>query len=143
MEISKMNLSDLKSISNILESEFDNFWNYNILKLDFENPFSIYFICRQNDEIVGFAGMSIIFDTAEINNIVIKKSKRGNGYASLLLEKIIDTARFHHCKIINLEVSINNDVAINLYKKFEFVQVGLRQKYYNGIDALLFSKKLI
>ena len=32
IHIEKMTLDDLESISSILETEFDDFWNYNILK---------------------------------------------------------------------------------------------------------------
>ena len=45
--------------------------------------------------------------------------------------------------IINLEVNCSNLVAINLYKKFDFVQVGLRKNYYDRQDGLLFTKSII
>ena len=137
-----MTIQDLESISNILESEFDDFWNYNILKKELQNPNSIYLIYKLNEEIIGFAGITIILDTAELNNIVIKKIYRGKGFSSLLLKKIIEKAQFKNCIKMNLEVSSLNNIAINLYKKFGFEQVGLRKEYYNGKDAILFTKKL-
>lgn len=137
--IEEFTLSDLLVISDKLENEFDDFWNYNILKQELENPSSIYLCCKINSEIVGFAGITIVLDTAELNNIVIKKSKRGKDLSSLLLDNIIGAAKFKNCKRMNLEVSSSNKIAINLYKKFGFKQVGLRQKYYNGTDALLFT----
>lgn len=79
-EISIMNLSDLNEIKSILESEFDNFWNYNIFKSELENPNSTYFIIKQNSQIIGFIGILKIFDTAEITNIVVKKAFRGKRY---------------------------------------------------------------
>ena len=78
--ISVMNISDLNEIKNILESEFDDFWNYQIFKSEIENPNSIYFVAKYNNEIIGFVGALIIIDTAEITNIVIKKSFRGKRY---------------------------------------------------------------
>ena len=138
--IEKMTLQDLDSLSSVLETEFDDFWNYNILKSELENENSIYLVCKIGSEIVGFAGITVILDTAELNNIVIKKSYRGKGLSSLLLEKLIEIAKNKNCSKINLEVSASNNIAINLYKKFNFKQVGLRKKYYNGQDALLFTK---
>lgn len=139
--IEPFTLSDLETISSELEIEFDDFWNYNILKENLENPSSIYLCCKSDSEIVGFAGISIILDTAELNNIVIKKSQRGKGLSSLLLEELIKIAKSRGCKRINLEVAKSNEIAINLYKKFGFKQVGLRPGYYNGIDALLFTRE--
>ncbi len=79
-EVSIMNLSDLNEIKNILEAEFDNFWNYNIFKSELENPNSIYFVAKQDSQIIGFIGILKIYDTAEITNIVVKKVFRGKRY---------------------------------------------------------------
>ena len=79
-EVSIMNLSDLNEIKSILDTEFDNFWNYNIFKSELENPNSTYFIIKQNTQIIGFIGILKIFDTAEITNIVVKKVFRGKRY---------------------------------------------------------------
>ena len=140
--VEKFTLSDLDLIKDVLETDFDDFWNYNILKKELQNDSSIYLCCKVNSEIVGFTGMSIVLDTAELNNIVIRKNKRGSGFSSLLLDSLIKIAKSRGCKNFNLEVASNNIVAINLYKNFGFKQVGMRPKYYNGIDALLFTLKL-
>ena len=80
IEISVMNMSDLNEIKDILETEFDDFWNYDVFKSEIENPNSVYFVTKFKDEIIGFVGVLLIIDTAEITNIVIKKSFRGKRY---------------------------------------------------------------
>ena len=139
ISIEEFTLSNLNTISDILETEFDDFWNCNILKAELQNSSSVYLCCKIDSEIIGFTGVSIILDNAELNNIVIKKQKRGNGFSSLLLNKLIKIAKSRGCKTFNLEVASANEVAINLYKKFGFKQVGMRAGYYNGTDALLFT----
>ena len=139
ISIEKFNISDLKQIKENLETEFDNFWNSNILEKELNSDTSFYLCCKLDSEIVGFAGITIVLDTAELNNIVIRKDKRGNGYSSLLLKELIKIAKYHNCTKFNLEVASNNEIAINLYKKFGFKQVGTRTNYYKGIDALLFT----
>lgn len=141
--IEKFTHDDLYVIKDVLEKDFDEFWNFNILKKELQNDSSFYICCKIDSEIIGFAGISIILDTAELNNIVIKKDKRGNGYSSILLKELLQFAKSKNCKTFNLEVANNNIIAINLYKKFGFEQVGMRPKYYNGTDALLFSLKII
>lgn len=137
--IEKFTLSDLMSIKDILEKEFDDFWNFSILEKELTNDSSIYLCCKIDSEIVGFAGISVVLDTAELNNIVIKKEQRGKGYSFLLLKELIKIAKSKGCTKINLEVAINNEIAIKLYNKIGFKQVGIRPNYYNGIDALLFT----
>lgn len=137
--ISKMTKEDLNSIANILQSDFDDFWNYNILSNELNSSNSIYLVAKINDEIIGFAGITLILDEAEINNIVIKKDFRKKGYSKILLQNVIDLSKKQNIKKINLEVNIENIIAINLYHSFNFKDVGLRKGYYKGKDAILMS----
>lgn len=132
--ISEMNLQDLENIKDCLLTDFDNFWSYNILKLELENGKSKYFVAKQENEIVGFAGILLIIDQVNIMNIVVKKDKRNFGIGSLLLEEIIRYSKIHNATSITLEVNEKNIPAIKLYKKYGFKQVGLRRKYYNNED---------
>lgn len=132
--ISEMNLQDLENIKDCLLTDFDNFWSYNILKQELENGKSKYFVAKQENEIVGFAGILLIIDQVNIMNIVVKKDKRNFGIGSLLLEEIIRYSKIHNATSITLEVNEKNIPAIKLYKKYSFKQVGLRRKYYNNED---------
>lgn len=132
--ISEMNLQDLENIKDCLLTDFDNFWSYNILKQELENGKSKYFVAKQENEIVGFAGILLIIDQVNIMNIVVKKDKRNFGIGSLLLEEIIRYSKIHNATSITLEVNEKNIPAIKLYKKYGFKQGGLRRKYYNNED---------
>lgn len=132
--ISEMNLQDLENIKDCLLTDFDNFWSYNILKQELENGKSKYFVAKQENEIVGFAGILLIIDQVNIMNIVVKKDKRNFGIGSLLLEEIIRYSKIHNATSITLEVNEKNIPAIKLYEKYGFKQVGLRKKYYNNED---------
>lgn len=87
--ITRMNLSDFEQIKAKLKSDFDDFWNVNILKDEILKENRKYIVCRQNDEIVGFAGISIILDEAEIMNIVVRKDKRNQGIGYELLQELV------------------------------------------------------
>lgn len=132
--ISEMNLQDLENIKGCLLTDFDNFWSYNILKQELENGKSKYFVAKQENEIVGFAGILLIIDQVNIMNIVVKKDKWNFGIGSSLLEEIIRYSKIHNATSITLEVNEKNIPAIKLYKKYGFKQVGLRRKYYNNED---------
>lgn len=143
IKISKMNIDDLNKISPVLLTEFDDFWNYNIFKSELENENSKYIVAKNNDEIVGFAGIWISIDEAHITNIVTKKGLRKNGIGSTLLEELINLSKNLNLVSITLEVNENNLDAIKLYEKFGFEKLGIRKKYYNNTDnALIMTKKL-
>ena len=56
------------------------------------------------------------------------------------MEYIINFCKKKNIKLINLEVSSKNLTAIQLYKSFDFKEVGVRKKYYKYSDALLYTK---
>ncbi len=85
IKITPMTLSDVDTIKNNLISDFDNFWTYQILKEELKSKNSSYLVAKMNDKIVGFAGIKVILDEADIMNIVIKKNYRNQGIGTLSL----------------------------------------------------------
>ena len=120
-----------------LITEFDNFWNYEILKQEFLNTNTTYIVAKQNETIVGFAGILTIVDEANIMNIVTKKDKRNLGIGTLLLQNLIQISKEQNLNSVTLEVNEHNIPAIKLYEKFNFTKVGLRKKYYNNTDSAI------
>ena len=90
IEISKMNPNDL---NNINLCDFDDFWNYNVFKDELTNPNSKYIIAKDENNIVGFAGIWIAIDEAHITNIVTKKSLRHQGVATILMQELIKLSK--------------------------------------------------
>ena len=135
IKIENMSIEDLENIKDILTCDFDDFWNYNILKNELSSKTSICLVAKTSENIiVGFAGLQFILDEASITNIVTKKNCRNAGIGTNLLKNIIDISKKRNMSTITLEVNENNTNAINLYKKFNFETTGLRKKYYNGTD---------
>lgn len=140
IEISTMILNDLEQIKKNLQTDFDDFWNFEIFKEELANNNSMYLVLRYENEIVSFGGIKIILNEADIMNIVTKKNKRNQGFAKFLLNELITIAEEQNCKTITLEVDENNLPAIKLYKDFEFKEVGKRKNYYkNGNTAILMT----
>ena len=140
IEISTMMLNDLEQIKNNLQTDFDDFWNFEIFKEELANTNSMYLVLKYENEIVSFGGIKFILDEADIMNIVTKKDKRNQGFAKFLLNELITMAKEQNCKTITLEVNENNLPAIKLYKDFKFKEIGKRKNYYkNGDTAILMT----
>ena len=145
MFIDKMKISDLELIKNNLKSDYDDFWSNESLEQELLNENRIYILAKDENtnEILGFAGISIIFNEAELMNIVVKKNKRKHGIGKALLEKIINICIENNIEVVKLEVNENNISAKNLYKSCGFIQTGKRERYYNNKDAaILFDLKI-
>lgn len=115
------------------------FLKNNDVEKTINSPFSKEVIYIEKGLIIGYLSYSIIYEKAEINNIYIVNDYRGQGFASKLLNYLIEECKF--CENITLEVRKDNEQALNLYKKFGFKEVALREKYYNGIDGILMMRE--
>ena len=132
-----MTFKDLNDIKENLQIDFDDFWNFEILKEELGNNNSKYLVLLYDDQIVCFGGIKIILDEANLMNIVTKKQMRGRGFAHFILNELINISKEEDCTSITLEVNENNLPAINLYKKHHFIEVGKRKNYYRNGDAAI------
>ena len=92
MVIHTMHFSDLEEIKNILQTDFDDLWNFEIFKEELGNTNSRYLVLRYENEIVCFGGIKIILDEATLMHIVTKKSKRRTRFCQICFK-----GTFHYC----------------------------------------------
>lgn len=135
IKISKMSLEDFELIKSTLITKFDDFWNSETLENELKSKNSYYIVAKINDDIVGFAGIKVVLDEADIMNIVTKKDMRNLGIGSALFKAIIDYSKNNGINKLTLEVNENNLSAIHLYEKYGFEKIAERAKYYNGTDT--------
>ena len=133
IEVSHMTIDDLNYISSRLSTDFDGFWTYNTIKSEIEKIDSTFLVAKVNNEIVGFADIWKAIDVMHLMDIVVAKEYRQKNIASILLKEIINICVENNINELTLEVSEKNIPAINLYKKFNFKEIGNRKNYY-GVD---------
>ncbi len=102
------------------------------------NPFAKVLIYVESKKVIGYLYYSDIYDRIEINNFEVLKDFRRQKIGSSLLEKLISKD-----KNITLEVKEDNIAAINIYKKYGFEQVAIREKYYKDKDGILMERKCL
>jgi ribosomal-protein-alanine N-acetyltransferase len=110
----------------------------------FHNKHAHYLVIEYNDEIVGYCGLWVIIDEAQITNIAIHTRYRGLKLGKELLTHVIELARTLGVINLSLEVRVSNKVAQNLYRKMRFKSGGTRKNYYidNQEDALVMWVRL-
>ena len=90
----------------------------------------------------GFVVWRVVADEAEIITIGVHPDARKTGIASAMLAIIEADAKKRGATKMFLEVAENNYPARALYQHNGYVQIGIRPKYYDGIDAILMEKQL-
>lgn len=106
--------------------------------------------------VTGFYLCRSVAGETELIYIATSPDSRGCGIANLLVEDMLTKAKNKNGQKIHLEVREGNETAVRLYKKFGFVQTGIRKDYYSSLNdnkdngkalakenALLFNLDLI
>ena len=130
----------------------DNDYNIvNVLGRDIEptfklnlSPVSKCFVYEDSNNVIGFIIADIFDDRAEIIDVAVDVMYRNKKIGDKLVKYIIELSKNNGCDNITLEVRVNNDPAIKLYKNNEFKVISIRKKYYSKgtIDAYLMQRKL-
>ncbi|MCL1785884.1 MAG: GNAT family N-acetyltransferase [Alphaproteobacteria bacterium] len=93
----------------------------------------------------GFIVWRAAADEVEIITIGVAPAARNQGIAGtmlLLMEKEIRNQK-SEIRNIFLEVAADNAAARALYARHGYKQIGVRPKYYDGVDAVVMEKQVI
>ncbi len=120
----------------------------NLLNTDFSKTYDLSFyiesdnylvLVNDDNKINAFLIVLKGIDSLDIEVIYVQEDSRRKGIATNLLFFLINNYATDK-KAIFLEVAVNNNKAIALYKKMEFEIVNVRKKYYENIDAYVMRK---
>jgi len=118
----------------------DILWISKIYKdISVNNPYLRGIILEKNKK-MGFILYEDIYDRAEIDYIYIFPKYQNKKYGSKILSYLIKV--LNDRKNITLEVNVNNEFAIKLYKKYGFKIISIRKKYYKNEDGYLMIREM-
>ena len=137
-----------EDILKISEMEKDCFplepWSFRMLASSFDSESFCGIIAEDGGEIIGYGGMTVAADTADIDNVAVAEPYRRNGAGTAIIARLLEIARDRGVKKVFLEVRVSNAEAMRVYLKSGFKGVYVRTRYYSdGEDCLVMAKSLI
>ena len=113
-------------------------WSVEGLKEMFHTEGYCSFLAKE-EEVIGYVGMKMVLDEADITNVAVLPSHRKKGIARKLLKQLLEEAKKQNLHRIYLEVRASNIAAVTLYEHAGFKEVGQRKNYYDNPreDAIL------
>ena len=105
-----------------------------------------YYLVAEDDDgtLLGWAGVMVIADSAEILTIGTVPAARRRGIARALLAGLTDEARRRGATELFLEVRVDNDAARAFYLTEGFDEIAMRPGYYDlgRVDAVVMRRAL-
>jgi ribosomal-protein-alanine N-acetyltransferase len=127
-------LSDLNEVVVIENNSHFSPWS----KKSFEgsmrakNTFKVFL---EKKKIIGYYIALIAQDQCELLNITVTKSYQSLGLGNFMLRHLISFCKAKKVANIFLEVRVSNIVAIRLYDKNGFNELGVRDNYYRTLHG--------
>ncbi|WP_342048728.1 ribosomal protein S18-alanine N-acetyltransferase [Bacillus sp. OTU530] len=140
-----MKPEDIAQVVAIEQVSFAIPWTFETFEREMTiNEYARYTVMEKDGAIIGYCGMWLILDESHITNIAILPEYRGRNLGEALLNEVIEKAKKLGAHSMTLEVRVSNEIAQKLYRKFGFLNGGIRKRYYtdNYEDALVMWVRL-
>jgi [ribosomal protein S18]-alanine N-acetyltransferase len=133
--------SEIDAILAIEEASFTNPWTREMYLAELQNEgVSFFYLARDPERrTIGFCSVWRVLDELHINNLAVLPAYRRAGIGSALLTHVLDEGARMGARRATLEVRRSNEAARQLYERFGFSVIGVRQGYYSNPveDALV------
>ncbi len=137
MDIRSMTITDVPDVWALEQRVYPEPWSENVFLEELAQPSRVYLTAVDGEQVIGYAGMMVVFEDAHITTVSVAPEARGKGVAKRLMLRLVDAALEAQAEHLTLEVRYSNDAAQSLYRKFGFAPVGIRKDYYLNEDALI------
>ena len=96
---------------------------------------NLFKVLKNENDIIGYYIALFTLEECELLNITITLELQKKGFGELMLKDLFSECRKVNIVNIFLEVRRSNFLAIRLYKKIGFNDIGVRNNYYQNKDG--------
>lgn len=102
-----------------------------------------YLVALDENQIIGYGGIAVAGDVADIHTLTVAPSHRRQGIAATMLHQLETWARAQGATAFMLEMREGNTEAQPLYEKHGYSVISRRDNYYApAIHALIMRKEV-
>lgn len=135
---------DCFAVSEIEKLCFSDPWTEEMVIGSFSDDYFLGYVAETKGKIIGYIGLSVVFDTADVLLVAVIEKYRRRGVAKTLFARAFEEARENGAERAMLEVDVKNAAAIGCYLCSGFKKVTERKNYYGaGKDAFIMEKTLL
>ena len=121
--------ADIQKVMDIENTVYKFPWSKQIFKDCIRVGYSCQ-VAFRDDEILAYSVMSSGAGEAHLLNICVNRRYQGQGIGQFMLQSMIELAKEKNVHTLFLEVRPSNRIALELYLKNGFNEIGTRKDYY-------------
>jgi ribosomal-protein-alanine N-acetyltransferase len=143
MGLRKAIFEDLARVTEIETFSYSSPWSWSQFAWELKNPIARFFVWEDGGYVVSYACYWVVAGEAYLANIAVDPIFRGKGMGRRMLEETLELLGKSNVLDVVLEVRMDNEVALGLYRSLGFRIMGRRPKHYeDGQDAWIMRLKL-
>ncbi len=132
-------LEDVEAIYQLGEQLHLNYRTTNCLEKMLKTPYYHIYVDVEDEHIVAFLLYSHLYETVELIDLFVDANYRRKHIATRMMNYMLGNLD-SSVKRVLLEVAVDNDHALQLYRNFDFQLVYRRKEYYGDVDGYLMER---
>ncbi len=138
------NQNEIEEVASLEKTVFTHPWTYEMILASVESEYDRVKTITVEGRLIGYVIYSVVCDSTDLLRVAVDPDERRHGVGAELLEFMLKDCADRAVENIFLEVRESNFPAISLYKKYGFVEISRRKKYYTSPveDGIVMQKKL-
>ncbi len=134
VEYTDMLPEHIEAVRHMESLTFSEVWSVDSYKRELTCGYGRYFVALWRGEVVASCGGWLLYDELDVTNVIVSPYLRHKGIGTRLFYHFMRSVVDDGCDMANLEVRFDNEPAKTIYRRFGFKKIGVRKKYYDGID---------
>jgi len=138
--------TDMAQVLDIEKKAYSHPWTRGNFADALRSAYPAQMLCA-GPNVLGYLVAMKGVDEVHLLNLTVAPDFQRQGWARLMMEGLVLWSRGQGARQLWLEVRVSNERALEVYRRFGFVQMGVRKQYYplasnRREDAVVMSLKL-
>ena len=136
VRIVPMKRRHLRAVMRIEDQVYPRPWSLAVFhgEIGAKDGSRLYVVAKVDSNVVGYAGLLYQLDDGHVTNVAVDPAHHRHKIGTRLMLTLARQARITGARNLTLEVRVSNRGAQLLYQSFGFAPVGMRQRYYEGVE---------
>lgn len=136
LRFAPMRVEDLSDVLAIENDVYPHPWTRGNFLDSLYSAYESWILREPSGLLAGYFLVMFAVDEAHLLNISVRRDLHGHGVGRMQLDRIVALSREKGMASVLLEVRPSNQRALDVYRRYGFVEIGRRKGYYPAADGM-------